>query len=421
MEKGERVRRLELLLKICQSLSTMLEPEAVLHEVVKAAVQLTDSEAASILLYDEETNQLHFAATTSEHWEHLKHQIVPLRGSVAGKAMIQRKPQLVEHVPSSLQHFRRRDESPNFVTRNAIAVPLEREAVPLGVLEVLNKRGGPFDEDDAEILLVLASQAAVVLHNARLIAAAQRSYKELQKIDRMKSDFVAIASHELRTPLGIILGYATHLQEIITDPFKDSMAAILRAANRLKELVEELSHLENYQQGEAVMRLQETDVGALLREIVADFQYQAQLRQLHLTLRLPSEETVAAKVDQEKLAIAVRHVLRNAITFTDSGGKISVRLEKHQNYFQITVADTGVGIPAADLPHIFERFYQAEKHLTRRHGGLGLGLAIAKSMVEIHGGAIWAESEEDEGTTVVMWIPVSPPDQQTQLHTVLAT
>lgn len=419
MEKSERVSRLEQLLKICQSLSTRLEPEAVLREVIKAAMQLTDSEAASILLYDEETNQLHFAAATPEHWEHLKNQTVPLRGSIAGKALTQRKPQFVEHVPSSPQHFRQIDQHLNFVTRNLIAVPLERENVPLGVLEVLNKREGAFNPDDAEALSVLASQAAVALHNARLMDAAQRSYRELQKIDRMKSDFIAIASHELRTPLGIILGYATHLQEIIDKPYKDAMAAILRAANRLKELVEELSHLENYQQGEAVMRLQETNINALLQEIVANFQYQAQLRQQRLTLRLPPDEAITATIDREKLAIAVRHVLRNAITFTDEGGEVTVKLEKHQKHFQITVADTGIGIPAEDLPHIFERFYQAEKHLTRRHGGLGLGLAIAKSMVEIHGGAIWAESEENKGTTVVIWIPLSPSLQQPSHPTAL--
>ncbi len=419
MDTGERIRRLEQMLDICRTLSTTLEPNVVLGKIVQATMRLTDSEAASILLYDEETHQLRFAAATPAHWETLRNQTVPLKGSIAGKALTQRKPQIVANVPASRQHFRKVDQRLNFITRNLIAVPLLRENTPLGVLEALNKRQGDFQQDDAEILTVLASHAAIALHNARLMEAARLTYRELQRVDRMKSDFIAIASHELRTPLGVILGYATHLQEIADEPLKGPLTAIVRAAGKLKDLVEELSHLENQQQGTTMLLAENVDINALLTDVVASFQHQAETQGIALRLQLPAQP-VLAEVDREKVAILVRHLLRNALAFTDRGGKVVVQLEAQHTHFQITVSDTGIGIPRSDLPHIFERFYQVEKHLTRRHGGLGLGLSIAKSMVEAHGGTIWAESEEGRGTTVIAWLPRSPRNH-TQLHSVLKT
>jgi len=248
MRTHDRVHRLERLLEVSRSLSTTLEPQAVLDAVIRAAMELTESEAASILLYDEESNQLHFAAATPGHWETLKDLVVPLRGSIAGKALAQCKPLIEANVARSPRHFRQVDDSLRFTTRNLIAVPLLLEKRPLGVLEALNKPGG-FTAEDADILQTLADHAAIALHNARLMKEARQAYEALQKIDRMKSDFIAIASHELRTPLGIILGYATHLQEVLDEPYKGPMQTLTRAALRLKDIVEELSQIENYQQG----------------------------------------------------------------------------------------------------------------------------------------------------------------------------
>ncbi len=414
MPTRDRVYRLERLLEISRTLSTTLEPQAVLETVIRAAMELTQSEAASILLYDEESNQLHFAAATPEHWEILKHQSVPLRGSIAGKALAQRQPIVEMNVPRSPRHFRQVDRALRFTTRNLMAVPLLLEERPLGVLEALNKPGG-FTDEDAEALQTLAAHAAVALHNARLLKEARQAYEALQKVDRMKSDFVAIASHELRTPLGIILGYATHLQEVLDEPYKGPMQTLTRAALRLKDIVEELSQLENYQQGQTVLRLQRTDLNALLQEVLTSFQPQAEARRIRLTLRLPETPT-PAQVEPEKIRILLRHLLQNALTFTDAEGEVAVTLQPLEDYFQILVSDTGIGIPAQDLRRIFDRFYQVEKHLTRRHGGLGLGLAIAKAMAEAHGGAIWAESEEGKGTTMVVVLPREPAQASSVQH-----
>ncbi len=413
-----RMQKLERLLDICRSLGMALDPQQVLHTVVGAAMEVLESEAASILLYDAETNQLRFAAAPPAHWQALKGQTVPLRNSLAGKALVEHKPVVQEHVASSEQHFRGIDRLLQFTTRNLMAVPLLREDEPLGVLEVLNKRAGAFTPEDMELASILASQAAVALHNARLLAEAQRAYRELRRVDDMKSDFIAIASHELRTPLGIILGYATHLQEVLSEPYESPLRAIVRAALQLKDIVEELSHLENFQQNTAVLGLQEVDVRELIAGVVARFKMQAQERQIALEVRLPPQPVVAT-VDPDKVTIILRHLLKNALAFTDKGGRVLVELRPYERYFQIAVSDTGVGIPAEDLPHIFDRFYQVEKHLTRHHGGLGLGLSIAKAMAEAHRGTIWAESEEGKGTVVTVLLPRHP--EQEKARQVFAT
>lgn len=397
----------EKILEFCRTFSTTLEEQTVLQKVVHAAMQLTDSEAASILLYDEQTNQLYFATAAPQPWEVLKQQPVSLTKSLAGKALVQRQPQILAQVTPSQHPFPQTPETAHLAVRNVIAVPMSRGNTPLGVLEVYNKRGGTFRQEDADTLSILASHAAIALHNARLMETAQMAYRELQHIDRMKSDFIAIASHELRTPLGIILGYATHLQEHVDDSLKGPLDAIVRAAGKLKDLVEELSHLENYQQGTSVLRLETTHLQELLESVVARFQPQAHARDIVLTLEMPSDP-IMAQIDREKVAIILRHLIHNALTFTDPGGRIAVRLAQLPDRIQITVSDTGIGIPESDLPHIFERFYQVEKHLVRRHGGLGLGLSIAKNMAVAHGGTLVAESQEGSGTTMTLTLPLAP-------------
>jgi len=407
-----RVRKLERLIEICRALGMALDPQQVLRTVIAAAVEVLESEAASILLYDDETHQLRFAAALPAHWEFLKNKTVPLRHSLAGKALLERKPVVQQRVPPGQQHFQDIEKISPSATRNVMAIPLAREDKLLGVLEILNKHTGSYTSEDLETASILASQAAIALHNARLLAEAQQAYRQLQRVDDMKSDFIAIASHELRTPLGIILGYATHLQEVIKGPSAEPVRAIIRAATQLKSIVEELGHLENFQQHTTVLRLREIDIREVVKSVSTRFEEMAEERQIALEVHLPAKP-LSVTADPEKLAIMLRHLLKNALTFTDEGGRVILELQPYKRYFQITVSDTGVGIPAKDLPHIFERFYQVEKHLTRHHGGLGLGLAIAKAMTEAHGGTIWAESEEGKGTTMTALLPRHPQQKET--------
>jgi len=399
-----RVRHLERLLDISRRLSETLDPQKVLQMVINSAVELTHSEAASILLHDGESGYLRFVAALPSQWKTLRNLRVPLRTSTAGLALITRKPQIINNVSSAVRHEQVVDEELKFTTRNLIAVPLLHHNNPIGVLEAVNKISGKYGPEDVYVLQVLAAHAAVALHNARLMEAARRANEELIRLDKMKSDFIAITSHELRTPLGIILGYATHLNTIADAEYRAPLDAIIRAAMRLRELIEELSDLRNYERGESIFKAQKTDVREVVKDTASRYESMAELRGISLKLALP-KEPVIAEVDVQKLSTALGHLIKNGIVFTDEGGKVTVGVEDMGNFLRIWVSDTGIGIPQEEINHIFENFYQVEKHLTRHHGGLGIGLTVAKAMVEMHGGTILVESKEGKGSVFTIILP----------------
>jgi len=116
-------------------------------------------------------------------------------------------------------------------------------------------------------------------------------------------------------------------------------------------------------------------------------------------------------VDGVKINIALSNLVKNALHFTDSGGTVTIKIEEDSGYMKVSVTDTGIGIPAQDLSKLFDRFFQVESHLTRKHGGMGLGLSVAKSMIELHGGRIWVESEEGKGSTFTFLLPLRSSDE----------
>jgi signal transduction histidine kinase len=224
----------------------------------------------------------------------------------------------------------------------------------------------------------------------------------------MKSDFISIASHELRTPLGLILGHATFLREIVDEECYDQVDTIIRSAGRLKEIIESLSNVDNFQSGMASLRSRMTSIKSLLLELVDAYQTEAKQKKITLHADLPKNSDLLIVGDAEKISIAVSNLIKNSLTFTNEGGHVFVAAEQVPGYIKITVIDDGIGIPASSLSRIFERFYQVESHLTRKHGGMGLGLSVAKVMVELHGGRIWVESVESKGSQFTILLPTDP-------------
>ncbi|HEX9596381.1 MAG TPA: HAMP domain-containing sensor histidine kinase, partial [Anaerolineales bacterium] len=226
----------------------------------------------------------------------------------------------------------------------------------------------------------------------------------LEKLDEMKNNFISITSHELRIPLGLILGHASVLKEITAGEALEQIHVVERSALRLKDIVEDLSQIETLQNYPRSLMPKGFDVIALLDRIVKAAMPKAEEKQLTLASQLP-KDVLEIEGEEDKLQIAIDHVLKNAITFTNPGGRVEASLEQTDSWVVLIVADTGVGIPAADLENIFERFYQVEAHMTRKHGGMGLGLAVAKMMVELHGGDIRVESVEGQGSRFTIRLP----------------
>lgn len=405
MEANQRIDHLERLLEVVRGLTTAPDLESFLQSVINEATELTNSELASILEYDSEAEELRFIAM---HWferDLLRPMGVPLEGSAAGWVFRKGQPLIVQDARVDKRHFKAVDRMTNHETHSLVAVPLTVRGEVIGVLEALNKKDAAhYTEEDLTILETLAALAAQAIKNMDLQKKVRVARIELAELERLKSDFIAITSHELRTPLGLILGHATFLRETIGGQHADQIDTIIRNATKLKDIVENLSDVENYRNGSLRVRNHRVSLTKIAEDVAATFQDEASQR--NITLEVVTGGSPAdLDADGVKIGIALSNLVKNAIQYTDSGGRVTVTVEELPEHIQVTVKDDGVGIPAKDLPRVFERFFQVESHLTRRFGGMGLGLTVAKAMVELHGGRIWAESEEGRGSTIVFLLP----------------
>ncbi len=399
--------RLQRILEISQILTSTYDLDELLQMILAAATELTSTEAASILLLSESGSELRFAASTGRDSEKLMTLRVPLESSLAGTILRSGEPMVFDNVQQDPRHFDGVDKKIAFESRAVLGVPLLIRDRGIGVLEAVNKTDdAPFSEDDGQVMMTLAAQAAVAIENARLITALQKTYEQLNRVDQIKSDFIAIASHELRTPLGLILGYAAMLKEDLRTPeTADQLDIVMNSALRLRDLIDDMVNVQHIEEGKAKLVLTEFALQDVVDQVVQAMTELYTAKEQEVLVNLPVLP-LALKADRDKIALVLNNLLTNAIKFTDPRGRIMISGEQHPTEVQVHVADTGIGIPAREIERIFERFYQVEPHLTRQHGGLGLGLAIAKGMVELHGGRIWVESVEGLGSRFSFGIPI---------------
>ena len=412
MPTNERIDHLERLLEVVRGLTTAPDLESFLQSIISEATELTNSEIASILEYDETAEELRFLSMQWFQRDVLRPIGVPLNESAAGWVYRKGQPLIIQDVKADQRHFKVIDRVTNHVTHSLAAVPLMVRGEVVGVLEVLNKKvDAHYTEEDITILATLGALAAQAMRNATLQRKVKAVNIELAELERLKTDFIAITSHELRTPLGLILGHATFLRELDEGQYGEQLDTIVRNATKLKDIVENLSDVDNIQNGAARIRSNKVSLTKIAEDVISTFQGEANTRNIALRLE-GSNSPLEIEADGVKLSIALSNLLKNAIQFTYSGGRVIVKLEEDSGYFKVTVVDNGIGIPARDLPRVFERFFQVETHLTRRYGGMGLGLAVAKATIELHGGRIWAESVQGKGSIFTFLLPIQQIQQQ---------
>jgi len=404
-----RVQRLEKILAVSLELSSTVALEPLLRKIAATAAELTGSEGASILLLDARTGELRFRAAASEPMGQLACIPVPIEGSIAGTVLTSGEPMIVANARRDPRHYREVGERIGFETRSLLAVPLQIKDRRIGVLEAVNKRDEKgFAQEDVETLVALAAQAAVAIENARLVGALREAYARLGELDRLKSDFIAIASHELRTPLSLILGYATMLREQLGEAAGPQLDAVLRAALRLRHIIETMLNLRYLETGQLSLSCESFDLREVIREACDDYRSMAEANGLEVQTHLPTEPLVLV-ADRRKIRVVLDNLLSNAVKFTPRGGRVRVTATQRGDQMEVTVADTGVGVPPEALEQIFERFQQVEDPMTRRYGGMGLGLSIVKGLVELHNGKVWAESVPDRGSRFVFVLPTAQP------------
>jgi signal transduction histidine kinase len=399
-----RVQQLERLLELGRNLSSLLDLDPLLQSIIDAASDLTNCQEASILIYDEEDANLEFVAAPWFRREKLGEVRVPLQDSIAGRVFTFGEPVMVADARNDDRIYRHVDRYTGFETHSLLAVPMMFKGQTFGVLTAVNKLAGKFTNEDKQVLENLASQASIAIQNANYLKETQKAYQDLADLDRMKSDFIAITSHELRTPLGLILGHATFMYETLPEDQQSQLDVIIRSASRLKDIVDDLSKVNSFQTGESRVRWQQIDVNQMMTGIAQTFREYALEKQLHLHLALTADPLIIY-ADPEKLNIAISHLMRNALDYTDPDGIITLISEKLPGFVKLSVQDTGIGIPEKDQERVFERFYQVEDHMTRKHGGMGLGLSVAQQMVQMHKGRILVTSKEGVGSTFTILLP----------------
>jgi signal transduction histidine kinase len=393
------------LLKINRGLSATLNLQELLQSIAEAAAEMTGCEQSTISQLDPQTNRLRFLAAHFMSKEIMESVRIPLEDSIAGTAFLTQTPVIVQDAQNDERLFRQVDELSGFTTRTLLAVPMLIDHQSTGVLTAVNKSGGaPYDAQDVYVLETLASQAAIAINNAQLMNECRDAYQALAKLDEMKKSFIAITSHELRLPIGLILGHASYLKEILDGEAAEQIRVIERGALRLKDIVEDLSQVENMRTGQTSVRIEAVDLVPVLNNLIERYSRQAAEQQLFISTMFPTPSLIL-EADAAKLSIAIEHLLKNSLAFTDPGGRIEISVEESEDAVVVHISDTGIGIPEADLGLVFERFYQVETHMTRRHGGMGMGLAVAKMMVELHKGAIHVESQVGKGSRFSILLP----------------
>lgn len=398
---------LSRLLEVTRSLDSEADLEASLRLILSAATELTGSETASLLEYDETALNFFFKYVPwfNQDAEGGNTIRIPLNESIAGWVFLNKNSLIVNDAVNDPRHSKKVDEFSGTTIHSILGTPLIVHGTPIGVLEVFNKHSN-YTEDDILIVENFGALAAAAMQKDILEKRVASSKEEARELDRMKNEFIAITSHELRTPLGLILGHSTFLKELLNGNYEDQLDVIIRNASRLKEIIESLTSVDNYQSGGALVRSRKVSIARIIEDVIVSFSEMANKKNITIKKALQPGYELWVDVDAGKVAIVLSNIMKNAITFTNDGGEIIIRGEQHPDYVKVSVKDNGIGIPTKDLQHVFDRFYQVEGHLTRRHGGMGLGLSVAKVMVEMHGGRIWVDSEEGKGSIFSFILPV---------------
>ena len=284
-----------------------------------------------------------------------------------------------------------------------MCVPIVAHDQTLGALTLATSASGrQFDDEDLRIAQDVATRAALAIEVAQ-------SYQQLQTANRLKDEFLATLSHELRTPLNAVLGYARMLQTgaIATEKVPQALEVIDRNASTLAQMVEDVLDVSRIVLGKERLKVELTDVAAVVEDAIATVKPAVDAKGIRLKCTL-GHGTATVRGDHARLQQVVWNILSNAVKFTPQEGSIDVRVVQTASHMQIVISDTGVGFSPSFRPYVFERFRQAESGPGRLHGGLGLGLSIARHIVEMHGGTIDADSAgEGKGATFTVWLPLA--------------
>lgn len=380
------------------SLPRLPDTGSIVVELERGAGRSLGTQHAVIGLWNPSAGALEFEFQEAENR-------APLVDSVARVAFSKQEPvfsaDATAEYPEDAETYRR------FGVNSALAVPITVGDQKLGVLSVYAPRAPIFAEDDLELIRLLADQAAVILESRALIDEAAR-VQAREEATRLKDDFLSAAAHDLKTPLTAVIAQAQLLERRARrkpdePPDLQGIERIVREAQRLRHLVTELLDVGRVEQGKILDRQTEVDLVELVRRSC----------ERHSTgqhvCAFETDAPVTGTYDEVRIGQLVDNLLENAVKYSPDGGTIDVRLRLTDDTAYLSVSDRGIGIPAGDVEHLFDRFHRGSNVDDRRFSGMGLGLFICKAIAEQHGGRLWATSDgPGQGSTFHLVLPVLP-------------
>ena len=417
-ELAHSVRELTALGEVGQAVSSTLDLETVLATIVSRASQLSGTDGGSVWEFEPATGEFQLRVAQGfppELLELQRARPVRLGEGAVGRAGATRAPVQIPDILAAGAYvgpLREALEQAGF--RALLAVPLLREDSLVGALAVSRRAPGAFPEESARLLQAFATQSVLAIQNARLFRELGDKGRQLEVASRHKSEFLANMSHELRTPLNAIIGFSEVLGERMFGELNDKQAEyvqdILGSGRHLLSLINDILDLAKVEAGRTELEAEPFDLPAALDGCMTLVRERASRRGLTIALDVNARlgEIVA---DERKVRQVVLNLLSNAVKFTPEGGRIDLRAAPldgaggEPKWVEISVRDTGIGIAPEDQGLIFEEFRQVGSDYARKREGTGLGLALARRFVELHGGQIRVESALGQGSTFTFTIP----------------
>jgi signal transduction histidine kinase len=439
-QADRRNRELERLRHLAGTLLAGAELDGLVREVAQAAAELLEAESGAVTLMVEEGRFLKVKAATGP-LELATGMLIPVEGSLLGWVVTQDSALVSDDMDADPRSYR--PPSIPVPLKTSAIVPLRSAGFVVGTVSVYNRRDGqPFSQHDVQLLQILGDQVVVGLDRASVLSesrrneAALRSKNQLlQRATQLKSEFLTNMSHELRTPLNAIIGFSDLMLEggagDITATQREFTEAVLRNGKHLLSLINSVLDLSKVEAGRMSLSLALTDIREAITGAVTDTASLRTAKQQECILQLDSAPlTIVA--DGVRIRQILYNLLSNASKFTAEGGKICLaavrtraplrqpsdragdrgRLVPHDVVW-ISVTDEGMGIKREDMPKLFQEFSQVDSSSSRRAQGTGLGLALCKKFVEMHGGTIGADSVYGKGTALWFLLPADGPLRRT--------
>jgi GAF domain-containing protein/anti-sigma regulatory factor (Ser/Thr protein kinase) len=391
--------------------SSIADTRPVFEKILESCTRLFAGHDSSICLVGDD-GRIHLAAHHGAHAEELN-RLFPLplsRESGTGSAILER---CVMHYPDVFggadvpPYVRRSAEKTNF--RSVVFAPMYWEDEGIGAIVVGRPFAGAFTEKQIALLKSFANQAVIAIQNARLFREIQEKSAQLEVANKHKSDFLANMSHELRTPLNAIIGFSEALMERMFGELNDKQSDYLKdihdSGKHLLSLINDILDLSKIEAGRMDLEVSSFHLPTALSNAMTLIRERAQRHAIELGLDV-DERLGEFQADERKFKQIMLNLLSNAVKFTPDGGRVDVCAKKDTDKIEIAVSDTGIGIAPEDQAAVFEEFKQVGRDQLRKAEGTGLGLALTRRFVELHGGAIRLESTPGKGSTFTVSLPI---------------